>query len=203
MNIKNIFRITTVIITAISLIGCSSAPKKDIPVYKQEMDEPLQVGVNYKFFEDYSSLTINVNEDNQITSILKASKEYDDRTICLKYLELESDVLLDKLGPFYGKDFETKSYLANDNYSISKKQCESMSQSTKITTKYQYTIEVRPISKSAQNNMIGVVEMFKAIGLWLFGVVVIAPIMIVGFVVIGIPLVIYWMIIGKKDFANG
>jgi hypothetical protein len=78
-----------------------------------------------------------------------------------------------------------------------------MTQSTKITTKYQYTIEVRPISKSAQNNMIGVVEMFKAIGLWLFGVVVIAPIMIVGFVVIGIPLVIYWMIIGKKDFANG
>lgn len=202
-KIKNILKTTTVIATIISLIGCSSAPKKDIPVYKQDMDEPLQFGMNYKKFEDDSALTINVDKDKKITSIVKFSKGYEDRNVCLKYLEIENDVLLEKLGPFYGKYAKTNSYISNKDYSISKKICETKIKTNNSITEYQYTIEVRPVSKSGQDNMIGVVEMFKAIGLWLIGVVVIAPLMIIGFIVIGIPLVIYWTITGKKDFANG
>lgn len=200
MNIKNIFRITTVIITAISLIGCSSAPKKDIPVYRQEMDAPLQIGMNYKKFEDDSALTIYVDEDKKITSIVKFSKGYDNRDVCLKYLEMETEVLLDKLGPFNESNSETKNYISNKDYSITKKQCETKIQITNATTEYEYTIEVRPISKDAQENMMGVLDIFKWIGIWLFTVVIVAPIIIVGFIVIGIPFYVYCVITDKRMF---
>jgi hypothetical protein len=199
-KIKKILKTTTSIVTIISLIGCSSAPKKEIPVYRQEMDAPLQVGMNYKKFEDDSALTIYVDENKKITSIVKFSKGYDNRDVCLKYLEMETEVLLDKLGPFNEGNQETKNYISNKDYSITKKQCETQIQTTNSTNSYQYTIEVRPISKSAQNNMTGVVDMFKAIGLWLFAVVVVAPIMIVGFIVIGIPFYIYTVATGGKHW---
>lgn len=199
-KIKNGFKVTTVFLTIISLIGCSSKTQKEIPVYKQEIDDPLQIGDNYKKFEDNSSLKINVAKNKYITSILKTSKKFDNKDVCLKYLELENNALLEKLGPFYSNSKEIKNYISNNNYSISIKKCEIVANTHSKNFEYEYTIEVRPLSKSAQDNMNGVLELFKGIGLWLFTVVVIAPIMLVGMIVIGIPLVTYWMITGKKSF---
>jgi hypothetical protein len=193
--IKNGFKMTTVALTIISLIGCSSSPKKDIPVYKQEMDEPLQIGMNYKKFEDDSELRIYVKKNNNISSVMKTSKLYLDEEMCWKDLSTEANILIEKLGPFKGqKKYEI---LNNKDYMIVTKTCEGAYNRENIKG-FRYTIEVEPLSATAQENMDDVIDLFKGIALFIFGVVVVAPIAIVGIVVIGIPLIIYSMITGKQ-----
>lgn len=193
-HIKKAFKLLTIATMVSSLIGCSSAPKKDIPVYKQEMDEPLQIGMNYKKFEDDSELRIYVKKNNNISSVMKTSKLYLDDEMCWKDLSTETNILIEKLGPFKGqKKYEI---LNNKDYMIVTKTCEGAYNREKIKG-FRYTIEVEPLSKTAQENMDDVVDLFKGISLFIFGVIV-TPIAIVGVVVIGIPLIIYSMITGKQ-----
>lgn len=200
MNIINILKKTTIIGTIISLIGCSSAPQKEMPVYKQEMDEPLKIGLNVKVFEDDSSLKIYVKDTNMIRLIVKESALYKDKDVCLKYLSLENDILKDKLGPFTKDQLKSQFYYRNNDYSVNINACDSKYSNISKSIEHQYKIEVKPLSKTAEENMMGVVEMFKAIGLWIIGVVIIAPIMIVGFIVIGIPFYIYTLMTGGKNW---
>lgn len=198
MNIKNIFKITTVLIIISSIIGCSSTPQKKMPVYKQDMDEPLKIGLNVKVFEDNSSLKIYVKDTDQIRLIVKESAIYKDKEICLKYLSLENEILKEKLGPFTKEQLKSEFYFRNNDYRVNINPCDSKYSNSSKAIEYQYKIEVKPLSQTAKENMMGVVELFKGIGLWIVGVVIIAPLMIVGFIVIGIPFYIYTLATGGK-----
>lgn len=199
-KIKSILKTTTVIATIISLIGCTSSPKKEMPVYKQDMDEPLKIGLNVKIFEDKSSLKIYVKDNNSIRLIVKESPLYKDDAVCLKYLSLENDILKEKLGPFTKKELESKFHYRNNDYSINIKPCDAEYSNRSKSIEYQYKIEVKPLSQTAQENMMGVVELFKGIGLWIISVVVIAPIMIIGIIVVGIPFYVYTLMTGGKNW---
>ena len=185
MNIKNIFRITTVIITAISLTACSSSPKKPY-TYKNELKEfesmdELPEGVLEATGEDGSKIKMIVNKNHKIKLISKDSPLYDDIEQCKIKLSTDSEkvkALLYSNGGKFDKKINTVrsdytySYSSNKEFKIVVKNC------YKNNDKYKYNIQITP-----ENSNKDIPKKITHSILDALGFVIAVPFMIVGYAI--------------------
>lgn len=190
--IKHGFKITTVVLTIMSLVGCTTTkPQPTILGYK------LKEEVKEKIVDE-DGKEITLDEKHRIKTIKSTSKEMNSRD-CeivsqateneIKLIVLRSgDQLVDKNYPNYPRIIEGKTI----RMTIDK--CKQLNMNNKDSYSFSIIVESLNDNKQTNETMKNIKKFFAKVGLFVLitvGVVIAVPIFIVGAVILGIPAMIY------------
>lgn len=197
-TIKNGFKIGTIALTILSMVGCSTGNraftyKEDLKEYKSS--KKLPAGVLEVKSKDGSAIQMIVNDYNQVTLITKQSILYDESECRTKLADDYKSVRKSLYwnGGHFKKSNEDVfvneySYAENRDFKIVVKNCYKNIDGEK----YQYNIQVKPNNPSEKttNSLVSSV-------LGVLGGIAAAPFILVGAVIVAVivtPVFIFFMI---------